>query len=441
MEKKKTELLRVMGLGSLALYGVGDMLGAGIYGLVGRAAGQMGNAVWMAFTASMLAAMLTGLSYACLGSRYPRAAGAAYVVHRAFHFPFLSYVLGLAVIASGLTSMATASRAFSGYFQAMIGHLPLEAIIVGFILFMTLVNFWGIKESILLNGLCTIIEVMGLAIVILVGVRYWGSVNYFETPATVEGSSGITIPLILQGAVLTFFSFVGFEDMLNVTEEVKEPESTFPKAVVLALILTTLIYLAISITAVSVVPYTELATSKQPLVDVVKRAAPWFPATIFSIISMFAVSNTALLNYIMGSRLIYGMANQGLMPHFLGKVHAQRRTPHRAILALMVIVLGLALSGDISVLAKATSVLLLSSFVIINGALIRLKLRADEPKGKFEVPIAVPAGGMLICSLLILNAQAKELTTAGIIVGGIVLLYFVMGPKDLAAKEIAAMES
>lgn len=434
-------LLRFMGIWNLALYGVGDMLGSGIYGLVGRAAGQLGNAIWVAFVTAMLAAMLTGLSYACLGSRYPRAGGAAYVTHRAFKIPFLSYAIGLAVMASGLTSMATASRVFSGYFQSMFSfHLPIELVIVGFILSLTLINFWGIRESMWLNIVCTIIEVGGLVIVVVVGMRHWGSVNYLETPMKSNGISGLTLPLVLQGAVLTFYSFVGFEDMLNVSEEVKNPEKTFPIAVILALVLTTVLYIAISITAVSVVPYQELATSKRPLVDVVVRAAPGFPPILFTIISMFAVTNTALLNYIMGSRLVYGMARQGLLPAALAKIHQSRHTPHLAIFTLMALVLTLALSGDISVLAKATSVLLLLSFIFVNCALIVLKGKPEEKRGYFEVPKIVPAVGMVICALLLINAKFDEMKIAVFILLTIGGLYFTVRPKNLSDEKLQSMD-
>ncbi len=424
------KLLRVMGMWSLALYGVGDMLGAGIYGLIGRAAGQMGNAVWAAFLTSMLAAMLTGLSYASLGSRYPRAAGAAFVVQRAFGLPFLSYLIGLAAMVSGLTSMATASRVFSGYLQGLGVALPLEILALGFILLLTAVNFWGMKESIWLNLLCTLVEMAGLVFIIFIGAKYWGSVNYLEIPPTPSGGIGEwTAGLALQGAVLTFYSFVGFEDMLNVSEEVKDPQRNFPRGVVLALLITTVIYMAIGITAVSVVPYAELAKSGQPLVDVVRRAAPWFPPVAFSFISMFAVTNTALLNYIMGSRLVYGMSRQGLLPKFMGKVHPKRHTPHVAIFMLMVIICALVLSGDISTLAKSTSVLLLVVFVVVNLALIILKRRKTETKGLFEVPIFVPIGGMAICVLMLAHAKFAEIRLAGILLALIAALYVAIKPK------------
>jgi len=442
---KGPALARTMGLGALIIYGVGDMLGSGIYALIGKAAGVMGNAVWLAFAASMVAALLTGLSYASLGSRHPRAAGIAYIAQRAFGWPFLSYLLGLAVVASGLTSMATQSRAFAGYFLGVLGHataspLATSLTVVAFIGVLTFINCWGMRESTWLNLICTTVEVAGLVLIIAAGVRFWGGeINYLETPAGPAGG-GLTFPLVLTGAVLTFYSFVGFEDMLNVTEEVKDPARNFPIAVLAALGITTLIYVAVAITAVSVVPHAELARSGQPLVEVARRAAPWFPSAAFSFVALFAITNTALLNYIMGSRLVYGLARQGLVPQPLGAIHPTRRTPQRAIFALLVIVLVLALSGNISQLASATSVLLLAVFVVVNASLIMLKLRPGEAPGRFEVPIFVPAAGMLVCGVILFHAQTAALLTAAALLSGIALLYFVMRPRNIAAPVEAASD-
>lgn len=430
-------LIQHMGLWTLVLYGIGDMLGSGIYALIGKAAGMLGSALWLAFAVSMVAALLTALSYASLGSRYPRAAGAAYVTHRAFGRQFLSYLVGLAVMASGLTSMGTQSRAFSEYFSALVPGVPLPALVVGFILVLTLVNFWGIRESTWLNIICTCVEVSGLLIVIVLGLRYWGGASLLDVPpvGSLPGVLGPT--LVLQGAVLTFYSFVGFEDMINVVEEVKDPQRTFPRAIVIAMIAVTVIYLAVSVSAVSVLPWQELAVSKQPLVEVVTRACPGFPPVVFSLIALFAITNTALLNYIMGSRLAYGMARQGLLPRFLGTVHATRRTPHLAILCLMGIVLVLALGFDIKPLAKATSVLLMACFVLINGALLVLQRRKSEPKGFFEIPAFVPAGGMLVSLVLLCHAKPAELMLAGYILVGIVALYFIVRPRHVTEDTYA----
>lgn len=430
---KVPSLARSMGLAGLIAYGVGDMLGSGIYALIGRAAGIMGNAVWLAFLVSMVAAVLTGLSYASLGSRYPRAAGAAYVVHRAFGYPMLTYVLGLSIIASGLTSFATQARAFSRYLLPLV-DIPgawTIAIVVGFVVLLTLVNLWGIRESAALNAACTLVEVAGLVIVIIVAVPHWGEVDYLDTTASAGGR--LTMPILLQGAVLTFYSFVGFEDMINVSEEVKEPRRNFPIAVIAAMSITAAIYLAVSISAVSVVPAAELAASGEPLVEVVRRAAPWFPPVLFSFIALFAIVNTGLLNYIMGSRVLYGLSRQGLVPGFLGRVNVARRTPHAAILVLMVIVLLLTAAGDVAQLASATSVLLLAAFIVVNASLLVLKFRADEPKGAFEVPAAVPVAGIITCSVLLIHASGPALRIAGVLVSGIAVLYLAFGPRHVIA--------
>lgn len=430
-------LARTMGFWALVIYGVGDMLGAGIYALIGKAAGAMGNAVWLAFLASMVAALLTGLSYACLGSRYPRAAGAAYITQRAFGWPFLSYVVGLTVMASGLTSMATAARAFAGYSFELFNGAPgggpptlyIWAVVLAFVGALTFINFWGMRESTWVNILCTTVEIAGLAFIIAVGVRFWGSVDYLETPA--GPSVGLTSTLVLQGAVLTFFAFVGFEDMLNVAEEVKNPQRTLPRAMVVALVVVTLVYIAVSITAVSVVPHARLAAASGPLVEVSRRAAPWFPPRAFTLVSMFAITNSALLNYIMGSRLVYGMSHQGLLPKVFGRVHRTRRTPHLAILALMGIVLILALSGDIANLGRATAMLLLGVFTVVNAALIVLKRRPGEARGSFEVPIIVPGAAIVVCLGLMAHARSGELIIAGALGAGIALLYVLTRPRGI----------
>jgi len=483
-------LLRTMGLFSLVVYGVGDMVGSGIYGTVGKAAGQMGNAVWLAFVVSMVAAMLTGLSYACIASRYPRAAGAAYVTHRAWHVAFLSYVIGLTVAASGLTSMATSTNVFSATFADVLGmrdalgtidwsfgpmsigvgssrwsiprttfvHIPgaVALIIVGFLLFLTFVNFWGIRESMWTNLLCTAVEVGGLLFVIAVGIRYWGSIDYFETPPAADGAATRLGPTMLfSGAVLTFFAFVGFEDMLNVSEEVKQPQRTMPWGIIFAVAIATLLYIGVAVTSVSVVHYSVLAKAPAPLAAITEKAAEWMPPWVFKVVTMFAVANTVLINYIMGSRLLYGMARQGLVPAALGRVHARRRTPHLAILTLLCVVLVLAFASGVTQLGTATGLLLLFCFAIVNGALIVLKLRRGEPRGSFEVPIAIPALGICVNVALIVarlidqarlardapqQAGLSAPAIAGLLVLGISILFLIMRPKAITEEALAQVE-
>ncbi|MGZ8160270.1 MAG: APC family permease [Methylobacter sp.] len=258
MSKSAPALNKSIGLVALTLYGVGDILGSGIYGLVGKVAGEMGYAGWLAFFVSMIAAGFTGLSYASLGSRYPKAGGAAYMTYRAFQSSFIAYTVGLAVLASGLTSMATAAHVFAGYFTGLVAPLPVSAVALVFSILVALIVFGGIRESLFANGLCTLIEVSGLLLVIAVGASYVGSVNYLDATSVANPTGEIKLSLVLTGAVLTFYSFVGFEDMLNVAEEVKEPRKTLPNGLILAVLISSLVYMAVSLIAVSVVEPSEL---------------------------------------------------------------------------------------------------------------------------------------------------------------------------------------
>lgn len=433
----KENLKRHITLWPLVLYGMGDILGAGIYGLIGKAAGQMGNGVWLAFLVSMIAAGFTGLSYASLGSRYPRAGGASFVTHKAYGNAFLAYVVGLAVLASGLTSMATSCRVFAGYFAGLFSSLPEWVVIVVFACLLAAIIFRGIRETLWVNNVLAVIEILGLILIIVLGASYLGDINYLDLKSAQNPQGVLTSSLLLSGAVLTFYSFIGFEDILNVSEEVKDPARTIPRGLLMAVGFSSVIYIVISLIAVSVIPSAELANSKEPLVDVLRRAAPWFPTPVYSVISLLAVSNTALLNFVMGSRLLYGMSKQGLMPKFLNAIHPKRSTPHRAIFILLGLLILLALLGDISQLARATSVLLLGCFVVVNIALLVLK-KKDKVKGSFEVPSFVPVAGAVVCLAMLSQGKSEEFIVAGSIIAVIVVLYFFIKPT---AKAISEMDS
>ena len=420
-ERKRPELHRSIGPVQLALYGLGSMLGAGIYGLIGQAAGQVGNAVWLAFVVALVAALLTALSYASLGSRYPRAAGAAYVTERAFGLPLLSFVVGLALVCSGLTSVATQSRVFAANIAVLFNleSIPLWWLALGFLLVLAGIVFRGIRESMWVNVLCTLVEATGLILVVAVGLSYWGSVDLLEMPpAAVDQGEWL---ILMQGAVLTFFAFIGFEDTLNVAEECRDPQRTIPLGLVLAMSMAAVLYIAIAVTAVSVVPWAELAAAPGPITEVVRRAAPLIPPIVFTGITLFAVANTALVNYVTASPLRFG------------DVHAKRRTPHIAILALFLVAMPLALFGTIAELAAATVLLLLLVFAVVNAALFVLKRRKGEKHGYFEIPLAVPALGALVCLALVVvrvgTGDWRAPAIAGVLLLGAVLIYAAVRPK------------
>lgn len=434
------QLKRTVGITQLALYALGSMLGSGIYGLIGKAAGLVGNAVWLSFLVALVAALMTALSYASLGSRYPRAGGAAYVTQRAFRNPLLSFLVGLGLVCSGLSSVATQSKVFAANMLTLIygqaapeGDMLLAFVALGFILILAGIVFRGIQESMWANVVCTIIEASGLLIVIGAGMSYWGSVDLFEIPQEKADSS--LLYLVMLGSVLTFFAFIGFEDTINVAEECKNPQVTIPVALMLATAAAAVLYIAVAITAVSVVPWQELSHAPAPLGAVMTRAAPNFPSWVLVGITLFAVANTALVNYVTASRLIYGMSRQNLLPDVLGRIHAGRQTPHIAILALLLVLVPLALAGSITELASATVLLLLFVFTVVNAALAVLKLRPGEPKGAFELPLAVPVTGAVVCAILIVfrvatgNWEAPAI--AGVLLAGIVVIYAWLRPKPL----------
>ncbi|MEJ2518680.1 MAG: APC family permease [Methyloceanibacter sp.] len=396
-----------MGPFQMALYGLGSMLGAGIYGLIGKAAGEVGNAVWLAFVVALVAALLTALSYASLGSRFPRAAGAAYVTQRAYGFPLLSFMVGLALICSGLTSVATQSRVFATNLIELFGldGLPVAGVALGFLLVMSGIVFRGIRESMWVNVLCTIVEAS-------------------ETPPAPDGD--LTFLIVIQGAVLAFFAFIGFEDVYNVAEEVREPQHTIPLGIITAMVLAAILYIAVAITAVSVVPWQELSEAPGPITEVVSRAAPIIPPILFTGITLFAVANTGLVNFVTASRLLYGMARQYLLPDHLGRVHRRRRTPHIAILVLFFILVPLALMGAIAELAAASVLLLLIVFAAVNGALFILKGRKGEPTGRFEIPRIIPALGFLVCLGLIVVRVSTGDWEAPAIAGALLLASFLI---------------
>ncbi len=429
-------LHRSIGPTQIALYGLGSMLGAGVYGLIGKAAGEVGNAVWLAFVIALIAALLTALSYASLGSRYPRAAGAAYVTQRAYGFPLLSFMVGLALVCSGLTSIATQSRVFAANLIALFGFegVSIAWVALGFLLILTGIVFRGIRESMWVNVLCTLVEASGLVLVIAVGISYWGSVDYLETPAAPGDDHAIL--LVMQGAVLAFFAFIGFEDMYNVAEEVREPQRTIPLGLITAMAAAAVLYIAVAITAVSVVSWQELSVAPGPITEVVSRATPLIHPVVFTGITLFAVANTGLVNYVTASRLIYGMARQGLLPSWLGHVHAGRRTPHIAIAALFLILAPLALTGTVTELASATVLLLLAVFVVVNGSLFILKQRKGEKPGEFEIPRLVPALGMVVCLTLIVvrvgTGDWRAPTIAGALLLGALAIYLAMRLSTIA---------
>lgn len=392
------QLKRSLGFWALLAYGVGDILGAGIYALVGKVAGAAGSSGWMSFGVAMFVASLTGLTYAELVSRHPVSAGEAHFCRQAFGRPGLALWIGWLVFCSGVVSLSAVTHAFADYLHELVPAVPEAGVWTVFLLALAGLNFRGIRESSSANIVFTLIEASGLVLVLIAGVTYL-SAHGNET-VVVENANASGWLGVFAGGALAFFAFIGFEDMVNVAEEVKEPQRHFPKAIIAAVLVTGTVYMAVAFIATSVVPPNRLAEAEAPLLSVVRVAAPSVPGGLYTLIALFAVANTGLLNFIMASRLVYGMAQRGLLPIWLGAVHRRRNTPHRAIGLIALFAAVLVFSGTLTHLAGATSALLLAVFFTVNLSLVVIRLRERARWQGFRVPLAIPITGAATCAAL-----------------------------------------
>ncbi|NND30168.1 MAG: amino acid permease [Myxococcales bacterium] len=431
-DSQPAQLRRSLGFWALVFYGVGDILGAGIYALVGKVAGVAGSASWAAFGVALVVAGLTALTYAELGGRFPRSAGESFFTGQAFGRPGLSLLVGWMVLSSGILSLATVSVAFGGYMSGLVPGLSPSATVVGILLLLAAINFRGMRESSTTNIIATMVELTGLLIVIVVGALFLERSPDAGILQTIEAGRAASWTEITSGAALGFFAFIGFEDMVNVAEEVKDPERNMPRAILAALCVTGIIYLLVVLVATSVVPPAELGVSDAPLLSVVQRATEVVPDRLFTLIALFAVANTGLLNFIMASRLIYGMSRQGLLPTALGAVHPRRRTPHLAVVTVLAVALALALSGTLTFLAGTTSLLLLLVFFTVNVSLMVIKRRESPSPRTFCAPRWVPLVGAISCLGLMPFVPRSSLLTAGIIVALGACLVLLHGARSRA---------
>jgi basic amino acid/polyamine antiporter, APA family len=439
-EEKQPELRRVMGPGLLLLFVVGDILGTGVYALTGQVAGEVGGAAWLPFLLAFVIATITAFSYLELVTKYPQAAGAALYAHKAFGIHFFTFIVAFIVMCSGITSASTASRAFADNlikgFGLDWGKFGIAVVALLFMAGLAAINLRGVSESVKLNVVLTIVEITGLLMVIIVGLWAFtqgGDVDFSRVVVFESGDERSAFVAVTAATSLAFFAMVGFEDSVNMAEETKDPVRTFPKVLLSGLTIAGIVYVLVSIIAVALVPIGELRESSTPLVDVVEAAAPNLPIdTLFPFITMFAVSNTALINMLMASRLIYGMARQHVLPPVLGAVHRTRHTPWVAILFTTVIAFGLILyvsafasSTAVSILGGTTSLLLLAVFAVVNIAVLVLRRDVREDGGHFKTPTVLPVIGCVASLYLVTPLSGRpnsQYMVAGILlVIGIVL--------------------
>lgn len=406
----------------LFMFILGDVLGAGIYALVGVIAGEVGGAVWVPLLVALAMALLTATSYAELVTKYPRAGGAAVFAQRAFRKPLISFLVGFSMLAAGVTSAAGLALAFSGdYLKAFI-DVPTVPAALAFLLLVGLLNARGIKESMRANVVMTAVEVTGLVLVVVLACVVLGHGDGTLSRVVEFDETRSPALAVLAAALLAYYSFVGFETSANVAEEVKNVSKVYPRALFGALVTAGAAYVLVGLAVSVVLPADELAASSGPLLAVVSAADVGFPPRLFSLIALVAVANGALLTMIMASRLTYGMASEGLLPRPFAKVLPGRRTPWLAIVATTAVAMALCLTGSLSALAETVVLLLLVVFISTNIAV--LVLRRDSVKhSHFRAPTIFPILALLTCVALLTQQSAATWLRAAVLLAVGVVLY------------------
>lgn len=376
------ELRRELGLLEAVVYGVGLILGAGIYAILGEATGVTGGSIVISFLLAALIASLTGLSYAELASLFPKAEGDYIYVREAFDPEILSDVTALGRLLMGVISSAAVALAFSGYLSSFV-DVPSIPIAVLLVVAMTGVNYWGIDLSTKINILFTGIEVAGLLIIIWLARGSWGNADIFQAP---NGAFGV-----IHAGFLIFFAYLGFGSIVNLSEETEDAAVTIPRAILLSIGITTLLYVLVGLSAVALVDWRVLGSSASPLAAVAR--AGWGPlgATVLGAIALFSTTNTVLILQISTSRLFYGVskAEYNVFPEVFSQVHPTRQTPHYAVVVVGLLTIPFVFLGDIGIVAGLANLMLLLVFVLVNAALLKLRYSRPDVERGFRAPLNV----------------------------------------------------
>ncbi|MGL5909581.1 MAG: APC family permease [Phycicoccus sp.] len=408
----------------MLVFVVGDVLGAGIYALVGEIAGEVGGAIWLPMLVALGLAMLTAASYAELVTKYPRAGGAAVFAQRAYRRPMVSFLVGASMLAAGVTSAAGLAQAFAGDYLAELVDLPPLPVVLVFLALVAALNLRGIAESLRANVVMTVVEVAGLLAVVVVGAVVVGRGDgdlgrVVELPAEVAPAGAV-----LAAAILAFYSFVGFETSANLAEETRDVRRAYPRALFGALLIAGGMYVLVSVAVGAVVPTDRLAESTGPLLEVFSVADVGLPGWAFALVALVAVANGCLLTSIMSSRLVYGMAEEGLLPRVLGRVLPGRRTPWVAIVVTTLVAMLLATTGTVGELAETVVLLLLVVFISTNVAVLVLRRdRVDEEH--WRAPTVVPVLAVASCVLLLTQQSAGTWLRGTLLLGALAVVRLV----------------
>ena len=362
---KQYKLKRTLSLFEVTASGVGVILGAGIYALIGVAASYAGNSLWLSFLIAAVIAAFTGLSYAELSSVFKTNSAEYNYTKKAFNRK-LALIIGLFVISSGVLTAATVSIGFSNYLNALTG-LPILVFAGLLIVFLSLINFTGIKLSAKVVIFATFLEVIGLLIIIVIGIKYWGTVNLLSFDFGLKG--------VLQAAALIFFAYMGFEEIVKLSEETKYPRKNIPKALILSIVITTILYILVAISAISIMGHEQLALSNAPLAETASMSLGKIAFVVLAIIALFSTMNTVLLSLVASSRMTYGLAKEQALPEKFGEVHKKTNTPWLAILLIAIAGLILLFFKDIETIANITNITLFVTFGFVNASLLVLRYK------------------------------------------------------------------
>lgn len=446
------KLKRSLNLWEIVIYGVGLILGAGIYVLIGAAANIAGNMLWLSFLLAAIVAGFTALSYAELSSLYPRAGAEFIFVREAFGSKMLAWIIGFTGIVIGVITASTVAIGFADY---LVRFLPVPTILLAVLLIaaMAWINYRGIKQSARFNAIATAIEAFGLVLIIGVGLYFIlsGNINFAnlwllpESHAAVGDQSFIaTFRPVITAAALIFFAFMGFEDIANIAEEAKNPHEILPKAYIYCLLISTVIYILVAVVAVSVVPYQELGQSQQPLSLVMEKLIGGMAPNLLAIIALFATANTVLITLIVGSRMLYGMADNKALPRTLGRVHTKRNTPWIAGIYFALAACIFLFLGEIEVLAALTDVGIFILFFFVNLSNIVLRFKKPNLNRTWRAPINIGAFpimsalGAVSClfmltalnhPVVIFDQEVSTLWVGLAVFAFTIPLYFILNPK------------
>lgn len=418
------KLKRSLSLFEATFYGIGIIVGAGIYALIGQAAGTAGNALWMSFLIGAAIAVVTGLSYAELSSMFPSDAGEYVYVRKAYGSKFLSFILSWLIIITSILSASTVALGFAGYFNSMLPvSIPLVLTAAILIILLSFVNFYGIKESSNLNIFFSSIEIVGLIVVILLAFSAGNifHVNYFEMPNGFKG--------IFSAAILIFFAYIGFEEVVHITEETKSPRKFIPKAVILSIVVTTILYVLVSLSVVSLTPWNTLNVPNPVALAVSQSFLGENGSFIISVIALFATLSTVLAILVVSSRMIYGVANERGLPSILAKVHGKRRTPWIAAIAACFFGIVFLFVGNIDRVASITSLGAFITFGVTNLSLIWLRYKEPKIIRPFKIPLnigkfpIIPFIGAIICVFMIYQFEFIDMVIGLIILLSGALIY------------------